>query len=331
MEVTCRWCGLTADETEFDADHVNSGFWCPDCDGYTFRDADENDRQRIVLMLESDTAADTEPSHSVKQLNKRLSPLRYPGGKARIAELIAENLDAEHVGTFVECFAGGAAVGLALLDAGMVDRLVLNDTDEGVYAFWSELIEHPDSLIRHLEHPADRSKYFTAKTVLEDAARYPQADVAWAELLCNRLSFSGVTTGGMLGGKDGSDEALFSRYTPKTLIRRIERIGRMADRITVSCKDAAELIADQAFWTKNATLFVDPPYVGAGKRLYRKYYKDVDHRELAWLLQLLNREFPSTKIIITYDDCELIRSLYPDAKVLPVGRRYTLKHGLRCG
>jgi len=330
--IVCRWCGYEGEESEFDLDPTQDGFWCPDCDGYTFRDESKNAKPQIVLLLESAGIEQNKSQEAQISLNKRLSPLRYPGGKAMLAEQIAEHLEPDHLETFVECFAGGAAVGLALLDAGYVRHLVLNDTDPGVYAFWKEVTERPESLIWHLEQPVFRADYAAAKEVLETPSKFSCSEVAWSELLCSRLSFSGITKGsGIQGGRHGSDAQLFARYNPKTLIRRIEHIHSMADAIEVTSTDACNFIGDYAFWDDKTTLFVDPPYVRVGKRLYRKYYEDDDHKELAWTLQSLCRGFPCANIIITYDDCELIRDLYPDATFLPVSRRYTLQHALRCG
>ena len=57
---------------------------------------------------------------------------------------------------FVEVFAGGASVGLSLLQAGIIQRLVLNDTDPGVYAFWKALKEEPKELLTRLAGKTQR-------------------------------------------------------------------------------------------------------------------------------------------------------------------------------
>ena len=66
------------------------------------------------------------------------SPLRYPGGKAKLYHLVRpilhENVGANSI--YVEPFAGGAGLALKLLFRGDVDSLVLNDIDRNIYAFW---------------------------------------------------------------------------------------------------------------------------------------------------------------------------------------------------
>lgn len=114
-----------------------------------------------------------------------------------------------------------------------------------------------------------------------------------------------------------------SRWNPERLIERIERIHEMRENITVTQIDALELIEQSAYWDEHSTCFIDPPYVKAGPRLYRKYYEDEDHIQLSWLLQSLYQGMPGADIVITYDDCELIRSLYPYAEIIEVARNYS--------
>ncbi len=57
------------------------------------------------------------------------SPLRYPGGKAKITPLVNLLMESSGVknGTYVEPFVGGAGVALSLLFNKKVDRIVIND------------------------------------------------------------------------------------------------------------------------------------------------------------------------------------------------------------
>src|SRR5258708_2042147 len=68
-----------------------------------------------------------------------LSPLQYPGGKRKLVPLLIDLIgrsDAE-VELLIEPFAGGAAVSIALLEAGVVERIALADADPLIAAFWS--------------------------------------------------------------------------------------------------------------------------------------------------------------------------------------------------
>lgn len=77
------------------------------------------------------------------------SPLRYPGGKNRLAgfiRLVIQNLNMPNC-TYVEPFAGGAGVALSLLLDNTVDRIVINDYDKAIYSFWRAVKQEPASLI----------------------------------------------------------------------------------------------------------------------------------------------------------------------------------------
>lgn len=62
------------------------------------------------------------------------SPLRYPGGKRRLAAYIAEVLRAHKLRPklFVEAFAGGASVSIAMLENDLVEAIALADLDDPV-------------------------------------------------------------------------------------------------------------------------------------------------------------------------------------------------------
>ena len=66
------------------------------------------------------------------------SPLRYPGGKRKIAGyiklLLEQNLLLD--GNYVEPYAGGASVAIDLLCNEYVTEIHINDIDKPVYSFW---------------------------------------------------------------------------------------------------------------------------------------------------------------------------------------------------
>ena len=77
-----------------------------------------------------------------------LSPLRYPGSKARVSGLIASLLEKNLlVGSHMyEPFAGGASVSLNLLAHGFVRSATWIERDPLVFAFWSAVKNDPDAL-----------------------------------------------------------------------------------------------------------------------------------------------------------------------------------------
>ena len=69
---------------------------------------------------------------------KHRTPLRYPGGKQRLAPFLGEVLEANDAlgWNYVEPYAGGAGAAMELLLDGKVGRVYLNDSSLPIYAFW---------------------------------------------------------------------------------------------------------------------------------------------------------------------------------------------------
>src|SRR5262249_47326639 len=68
-----------------------------------------------------------------------VSPLRYPGGKRKLVSFVADLIKRANlqVDLFVEPFAGGAAVSIALLESGHVQTIALADADPLIASFWA--------------------------------------------------------------------------------------------------------------------------------------------------------------------------------------------------
>lgn len=324
QKVKCQWCGYEGPlEEDFDVDNIGGGFWCPDCDGHTYFDEEKNRNRRMLLLLEAKGQRMQEKSDYYEpKLKKQLSPLRYPGGKSKLIDLIASRLQQDKCETFVEVFAGGASVGLSLLDAGIIQKLVLNDLDPFIYNFWWTVKNEPDQLVLKIKEADVTHELITH---VRNMITNSPAELAFGYLLLNRCSYSGIVTekSGLMGGKNGTVEQLTARWNPEALIRRIERIHELSARIEVTRMDACELIEKYAYWDEHTTLFIDPPYVKAGPQLYRCYFEEEQHRNLAELLNALYMGIPGADLILTYDDCELIREWYSYADQQVVYRTFS--------
>ena len=82
------------------------------------------------------------------------SPLRYPGGKNKLSKYVAKLIEYNNLinGTYVEPYAGGAAVALNLLLNGKVSNIIINDYDRSIYAFWHSVLNDTDNLCRLIEN-----------------------------------------------------------------------------------------------------------------------------------------------------------------------------------
>ena len=123
----CEYCGYIGEKEDFE--EGKDGFWCPMCDGVLYKEGKESFSQTHVILEQSKLKNSTPVQKS--KLKKRLSPLRYPGGKSKLIDQLLPYIQDKEC--FVEAFCGGSSLGLALLDAGKIHKLVLNDLDRAFY------------------------------------------------------------------------------------------------------------------------------------------------------------------------------------------------------
>ena len=69
-------------------------------------------------------------------------PLRYPGGKRRLANFIKMIIYSNKLleGEYVEPYVGGASIALSLLYEEFVGKVFINDLDKSVYSFWYSVL-----------------------------------------------------------------------------------------------------------------------------------------------------------------------------------------------
>lgn len=99
----CRYCGYKGNKEEFET--TQDGYWCPDCDGFTLYSKDDEPKYWIILEDKN------RPGIHIKG-SRNISPLRYPGGKTRIAPYLSSLCRQSHLINFCEPFCGSASVGL---------------------------------------------------------------------------------------------------------------------------------------------------------------------------------------------------------------------------
>lgn len=326
----CRWCGEAYNEAD-NFDRAENGFWCDVCDGFTHYNPAAGDRHRMLLLLERADAKEVKCGVGElprpMRMRKRVSPLRYPGGKSKMIDYLYTQLLTGFTDTFVEVFAGGASLGLSLLDAGCINKLVLNDYDPMVYAFWNICLNNPEYLCNRIDQRLPSLEdFWNAKTVMhknQTGEKVSDEELAWAFFLLNRTAFSGIVLAHPMGGKNGDMKKFLSRWNPEALKRRIRRVSELAPKIELYNKDCNAFLEEEAYWISNCTLFVDPPYT-VGKSLYKSSFNNEDHRRLAELLETLYTGMDGPDIILTYDDHPMIRELYPLAEQRVVGRVYSI-------
>ncbi len=139
----------------------------------------------------------------------------------------------------------------------------------------------------------------------------------------NRCNRSGVLSGaGPIGGYAQSGKwKLGVRFNREALVSRILSIGRLHDRIHASCLEFLRSNLPRGSARQRVLVFLDPPYVNKGQRLYLNSYESRDHATLAHYMgrqQIL-------PWVMSYDDTDLIRQLYSDHQIATLPIRYSLQ------
>ncbi len=253
------------------------------------------------------------------------SPLRYPGGKARLSAYVALLLrENDLVGCdYVEPYAGGAGLALNLLVREYVRRIHLNDLDTALYSFWRSILDEPDAFCRKLwDTPVTSDEWRRQKQVQEQAATVSTLDLGFSTFFLNRTNRSGIIRGGgMIGGTAQTGRWLIdARFTKRSLALQIEQIASYAPRIHVYNQDAeAFLKKTVAKLRKEAFVYCDPPYFEKGPGLYRSSYRREDHSSVARTVQ----EQVKHPWIVSYDDKPQVRELYSERRQIYYGLQYS--------
>lgn len=306
---------------QFDDD---KGFWCEMCDGYTYLER-ITERHQFKLILEDEALGNAINNKADIKLAKRISVYRYPGGKTRIVDYLYNEMKNMNKGKLVSPFTGGGSFELAMLEAGIVEELHLNDLDYGVYSLYKTIKEDPDYLINKLlTSDPEHSDYFAAQEKIKNKYKGTNTrEAAWTSLLVNRLAFSGIPKANPMGGKSGTKEKLQARWNPKELIRRINKIHSISDKYTITNQNAIELIEEE-YWSDDTSIFIDPPYLLKGKELYNEFYVERDHLELSVLLDTLHRGFPGADVLVTYDFHKFIDEIFEEPEKEIINRKYSI-------
>lgn len=259
-------------------------------------------------------------------LTGRFSPLRYPGGKGKLARFVADVIRTNGIadGLYVEPYAGGAAVAWELLLTGVVRRVAINDVSRPLHAFWNCVLNRTDELVRLIrDTPVNVETRNRLKDLFMRPDEQDELSLAFATFFLNRTNRSGILTGGMIGGRAQTGAwKLDARYNKPELIDRIERIGRAAGRVTLTRLDAVEFLRTQApNWNAKTLVYLDPPYFDKGPDLYPNFYKAGDHAGVGDAVQRLS----NVHWIVSYDDVAPIHAIYAGASWL----QYTIGYSAR--
>jgi len=248
------------------------------------------------------------------------SPLRYPGGKAKIAPLVKCMINKSTRDlVYIEPFAGGAGVALDLLLDGVVDSIVINDYDKSIYSFWKSILSYPKQFIELLERtPVSVEEREKQRQIYLTRNSKFSLELGFATFYLNRTNHSGIIKAGPIGGiKQNGLYKIDARFNKNDLINKIKLISRYKNKIHLYNKEVRTFIDKILPKYPNHFIYFDPPYYKKGKDLYKNFFTDRDHIELSKKIKGISDYW-----MVTYDNEESIKKIYSEYLI----KTYRINH-----
>lgn len=254
-----------------------------------------------------------------------VSPLRYPGGKVRMTPWLVDVFDQLYmpmdVELWIEPFGGGAGAALMALEAHGVPEAWIVESNPGLAAFWTTIMSDGGRLAARVEATTPTVPLFEESRALVAAAMAGESsvdreDLGYAAFVLNRCSRSGMVLGnvGPIGGKTQAGRyTVASRFPAGRLAERIRGVAALGGRFRPVEGDGIARIEDLvgSGIEDEVFLFVDPPYIGVGDRLYAQSMLGDGHSRLASALTACTSPW-----LLTYDAHPDVLELYPDCTVV---------------
>ena len=202
------------------------------------------------------------------------TPLRYPGGKSRVAPMLIEKFPSG-IKEFREPFLGGASVALLFSQKHPEIPVWVNDKYEYLYNFWVTLQEDGDALsdvlvgIKEDHSTEEKAKelFISAKEEISKADPFRKAVLFW---ILNKCSYSGLT-------ENSSFSASASRQNFTTRgAKHLKNISEIIQHWEITNLDYTEVLQPDG---DGVFCFLDPPYK-IGSYLYgtnAEMHKTFDH------------------------------------------------------
>ena len=251
-----------------------------------------------------------------------VSPMRYPGGKGKIANYIKYILLQNNIhGTYIEPYAGGAGIACELLLSDAVENVIINDVDRSIWAFWYIVLNDSERLCQKIIDTTVNMEEWHVQKAVQEASEPDTFDLGFSTFFLNRTNVSGILKGGVIGGVTQEGNYLIdARFNKQNLITRIENIAEKRNRIELYNLDALDLLDHiQDDLTANSLIYFDPPYYVKGHGLYKNFYDYDNHADIATRIAHLNCPW-----LVSYDNVSPIKDLYAGYRNLTYNLSYSV-------
>lgn len=239
------------------------------------------------------------------------SPLRYPGGKTSIWEMVSTIIKDNELdrGHYCEPYAGGCGLALSLLFKGFVHELHLNDIDKSIWSFWDAILNRTDEFVEKiLLTDVSIDEWYRQRDIQLRKHEVSSFDLAFSSFFLNRTNRSGIILkAGMIGGvKQDGNYKIDCRFNKKSLIEKIKRIEKYKHRIHLYNEDALDFFKITESILPDTSIYcIDPPYFEKGQTLYTNAYSKEDHKNIGEIISELSKPW-----ILTYDNTNEIKEIY---------------------
>jgi DNA adenine methylase len=255
---------------------------------------------------------------------KFYSPLRYPGGKNKLAKFVALICEKNDInGHYIEPYAGSAAVALYLLINGYVKEITINDLDRGIFAFWHSILDDTEKFCKKIRSTKISVNNWKKFKKIHSDNKTDLFNLGFATFFLNRTNHSGIINGGIIGGlAQRGKYKIDCRFNKSDLTEKIRVIASHKRFIHLYNLDALTLIKKiQKENKKNTIFYFDPPYFLRGESLYLNYYKADDHKKVCEEI----KKIKTSRWMVSYDDVLEIKKLFRGFKSLEYSLSYSAR------
>jgi len=238
--------------------------------------------------------------------------LRWPGGKARLAEWILSRIQPHTL--YVETCCGGAAVFWAKPKDPKITE-VLNDADGELINFYHQLHRRGKCLAIEVDAMPYSRKLFSAMLHARSTRSFRRAVRFW---YLNRVAFGAK--------RDRPTYGVTTRHAtvlPDSILLNLDATIERLRGVAFESVDVVRAV--ELYDRQNALLYVDPPYYGLSQD-YAATFGEADHSRLAAALRRVKGQW-----LLSYNDCPHIRALYADYTIHRRDIRYSLRNAKGCG
>lgn len=230
----------------------------------------------------------------------------WVGGKKLLRNKILDQFPPEGCKKYVECFGGAGWVLFA--KEKHAETEVFNDANGELINLFRCVKYHPEALQKELEWALmsreiflecrEQAKTgFIGMTDLQRAARF---------YLLIKESYGATLHSFGVSAKD--------------MKKGIEYLGKISERlkkVVIENQDFERLI--KTYDRKDTLFYLDPPYYGTEK-YYTEQFSEEDHKRLRDVLGNIQGKF-----ILSYNNCQQIKTLYEGYEIIEVDRPNTLR------